>query len=424
MGQTTDIAAEIRHLYPQMPGAMCGKPYETVISLPDTLVSGFMIKIPDETGLRCEPIETAGGKDYANMVSGTPANPGEYDVVLYCIPSTGAETDFIKVKLPLRISPNPRLMWRDIKVDENIEYPKPDTDALTICPANGGMNVAAASKRGRSHAHQGSPRDDDFSVSLNEDSGWYVMAVADGAGSAPLSRQGSLIACRTAEQFCRNRIDNGNLDYIIKAYLEDTDSAENASRLFQAFYDTLCGAAFASHKAIRSEAENHGSAMKEYATTLLLTICRRFEQGWFVAGFWVGDGAICVFDPKNKTATLLGTPDEGEYAGQTRFVTMPDIFTDPKSLGRRLRYGIFPSMKALIAMTDGVSDPMFETDANLNSYAKWEELWDKLRDGFPADGINGAELRRGNPTAADSLLGWLDFWSPGNHDDRTIAIMY
>ena len=22
------------------------------------------------------------------------------------------------------------------------------------------------------------------------------------------------------------------------------------------------------------------------------------------------------------------------------------------------------------------------------------------------------------------LLDWLDFWSPGNHDDRTIAILY
>jgi hypothetical protein len=24
----------------------------------------------------------------------------------------------------------------------------------------------------------------------------------------------------------------------------------------------------------------------------------------------------------------------------------------------------------------------------------------------------------------EKLLNWLDFWSPGNHDDRTIAILY
>ena len=27
-------------------------------------------------------------------------------------------------------------------------------------------------------------------------------------------------------------------------------------------------------------------------------------------------------------------------------------------------------------------------------------------------------------TTKDQLLAWLDFWSPGNHDDRTIAILY
>jgi hypothetical protein len=29
-----------------------------------------------------------------------------------------------------------------------------------------------------------------------------------------------------------------------------------------------------------------------------------------------------------------------------------------------------------------------------------------------------------NEQAADQLLKWLDFWSKGNHDDRTIAILF
>ena len=80
--------------------------------------------------------------------------------------------------------------------------------------------------------------------------------------------------------------------------------------------------------------------------------------------------------------------------------------------------------KTLLLMTDGVSDPMFETDVNLNSPAKWDELWDTLAKGFPSDNIPGVDLSDDNEAAKDQLLRWLDFWSPGNHDDRTIAILY
>ena len=75
-------------------------------------------------------------------------------------------------------------------------------------------------------------------------------------------------------------------------------------------------------------------------------------------------------------------------------------------------------------MSDGVSDPMFETDRNLNDYTKWKEFYDNLKTGFPADEIPGVDLSDDNEEAKDQLLKWLDFWSPGNHDDRTIAILY
>ena len=68
-------------------------------------------------------------------------------------------------------------------------------------------------------------------------------------------------------------------------------------------------------------------------------------------------------------------------------------------------------------MSDGVSDPKFETDANLNNPDKWDALWNDLRE-------NGVELTDDNETSKIQLLDWLDFWAPGNHDDRTIAILY
>ena len=67
-------------------------------------------------------------------------------------------------------------------------------------------------------------------------------------------------------------------------------------------------------------------------------------------------------------------------------------------------------------MTDGISDPFFETDANLAKKEKWDELWENL--------VNEVDFSDDNKNSKNQLLKWLDFWSPGNHDDRTIAILY
>ena len=179
------------------------------------------------------------------------------------------------------------------------------------------------------------------------------------------------------------------------------------------------------HEAVKKVAEaNEEAKLKDFATTLMFAVCKKYDFGWFIASFWVGDGAMCLFDAENKTAKLLGTPDEGEFSGQTRFLTMPEIFRDPDVVSKRLRMAIVPDFTALFLMSDGISDPMFETDKNLNDYAKWEEFYNNLKNGFPDDEIGGVDLSDDNEAAKDQLLGWLDFWSPGNHDDRTIAILY
>ena len=96
---------------------------------------------------------------------------------------------------------------------------------------------------------------------------------------------------------------------------------------------------------------------------------------------------------------------------------MPEIFKDATALYQRLRFYIVDDFTALFLMSDGVSDPKFETDANLNNPDKWDTLWDDLKE-------NGVDLIDDNEASQDQLLDWLDFWAPGNHDDRTIAILY
>ena len=147
-----------------------------------------------------------------------------------------------------------------------------------------------------------------------------------------------------------------------------------------------------------------------------MAICKKFDFGWFVASFWVGDGAMCIYDKNRQYIKLLGAPDGGEYAGQTRFLTMKEIFSSPESIMSRLKYSIEKDFSALLLMTDGVSDPFFETDANLNKFEKWDALWENI--------TSEVELTDDNAESQYQLLKWLDFWSPGNHDDRTIAILY
>ena len=195
-------------------------------------------------------------------------------------------------------------------------------------------SIVAASKRGRSHAHEGKPRDDNFLVKYFPETGWYVLAVADGAGSAPYSRKGSQLACETTMQYCTEALRNtAELENAIDQYAsvsrEEKDDEILRAELKSVgdkLYNILAIAALKAQKAIFSEAEQQGLPAKQYATTLLLSICKKLQCGWAIASFWIGDGAIALYtqEEKGSKVKILGTPDEGEFGGQTRFLTMPE----------------------------------------------------------------------------------------------------
>ncbi|RZJ79753.1 MAG: hypothetical protein EOO47_09840 [Flavobacterium sp.] len=68
-------------------------------------------------------------------------------------------------------------------------------------------------------------------------------------------------------------------------------------------------------------------------------------------------------------------------------------------------------------MTDGIYDPKFEVEANLTKTENWKSFFVDLA---------GQEF---DPTlfksedAVQKLSDWMDFWSPGNHDDRTLIVL-
>ena len=124
----------------------------------------------------------------------------------------------------------------------------------------------------------------------------------------------------------------------------------------------------------------------------------------------MGDGAIAVYGPSGNFL-LMGTPDSGEYAGQTRFLDRTAL-NDQTAFGNRINIGLRSDVTSVILMTDGISDPRFETDNGLLDSLKWDSLWNEISPYLASD------------TPERDLVKWLDFLTPGHHDDRTIALLW
>ncbi len=424
MDQKLIIDNEIKSLGIRFSNGTVKKDYCAHFKLPLDKISNPEIIGAEELGLVLTIAESGDC-----TLSGKPVKSGDFTLKLRYNTIEGEAPS--ELAFPIAFNPNPRDLWKNIPTDPNIQYYKEDSDTAYVkveadsdgCPKK---DIVAASQRGRSHAQEGKARDDHFALYHCPDSDWYIIAVADGAGSAKYSRKGSEIACNTAVEHCIEKLlNNPDLESAIAEFYADKDSAAKRSALTRHVIDIVYRGATKAHEAIKRVADaNEDFKLKDFATTLMFAVCKKYEFGWFIASFWVGDGAICLYDETTGTAKLLGSPDEGEFSGQTRFLTMPDIFRDPDVYQKRLRMSIVPDFTALFLMTDGVSDPMFETDKNLNDFAKWQEFYRLLKNGFPEDDISGVDLSDDNESAKDQLLSWLNFWSPGNHDDRTIAILY
>ena len=327
-----------------------------------------------------------------------------------------------KKEFKLIIVPAVDTLWRDEPVNWD-QMPEPRyrnenyaTDSAVLDGEE--KHIVAASLRGRSHAQDGKPRDDAFQFATTH--GWQVLAVSDGAGSACYSRDGARLACEKAVAVCCERLDNepyrNTFEANIKNLSDTPTEPEKRKPVGDSLYSLLCHAANQARQAIAQEAAQQGKETRTYAATLLLCVAKHFEFGWFVGSFWVGDGAIALYrrDTTPHTVYLMGEPDEGEYGGQTRFLTMPEVFSDASALYRRLRFQLVDDFSALFLMTDGVSDPKFETTNNLKNAEKWDALWDELTAAKAL--TNAAESKQ-------ALLEWLGFPSPGNHDDRTLLVL-
>lgn len=158
-----------------------------------------------------------------------------------------------------------------------------------------------ATCRGTSHVRDNLECQDNVRCLATGDIGETLIAVvSDGAGSAPFSKQGSIIVCRTISESVRHHLQGNQV-------ISDED--------IWSWIDLA-------RDRITAAASSRGRIAREFAATLIAVIAMPHE----CVVLHIGDGAaVCKIDGQ---WTVPSWPAHGEYASTTYFVTddpSPDL---------------------------------------------------------------------------------------------------
>lgn len=411
-----DRIAEIVEQPARILNATIGKPYETKFDF-DAWgwrdIVAYKFTGLEEVGLRFDQA--------TEQITGTPSASGDFKIGFrFKLQGQSEEEDFAQKTIPLIINPDPRSLWKNLPNNRDDPYWKEDN--VTQFASIGDRHLLVSCKRGRAHANVGSYREDDYAFG-DLKNGWSIVVVGDGAGSAKISRKGSAIACGGIVDYFKEKEAVENLihfDELVQQYRsgsgEDTDK-----KITHFVYNNLGKAAFAIHKKLEAFGKAEGFTLKDLSTTLIYTLFKKYDGGYAMLSFGVGDCPMGVLNKDITEVTLLNWIDVGEFGGGTRFITMPEIFSSDK-FATRFSFKWFEDFSYLIMMSDGIYDPKFVTESALPDINKWKEFLADL-DGKNEDKAR-VELKADNPQIEEQLSTWMDFWSIGNHDDRTLAIVF
>lgn len=352
-----------------------------------------------------------------------PTDPGEQEIGLtYLLDSRRCTTIF-----KLLVNQDPKKLW--VRNDPPSGSPFMKELYVSRSYRDEKVRFLAASRRGRSHEQAGTFRDDDFGFWSNHNESVYLVVVADGAGSAKYSREGSRRVVKSVIDYLAPRLTSGVWD---ESSLVESKDGKVAQLLVSAANNALVQLdSFCKAENLKTNATEKYS-LKDFNTTLLISALKVVKDGARkIVSFSIGDGAIAWVEPDKSE--LLCAPDGGEYSGQTRFLTTTQVWAKASSdwaafRSERVFSKTIDAASAdfgfLALMTDGVSDPFFETDAKLRDLRMWDEF--VLSEADVDDGeksLRNVISESDDKNAEGKLLNWLGFWSRGNHDDRTLALL-
>ena len=316
-----------------------------------------------------------------------------------------------KASVNLVIVADPKDLWEVNEPAEDSLFPKEHEFYKTIkFNNNQNYKIIAASRRGRSHEHNGSFRDDHFDYEILEhDPSLVILSVADGAGSAKYSREGSRLATEQSINFLSYKLASIQAFQDLEKYVFEESHTSEINKSIVANWNTASIQLFReatdyAMEKIRQKVENTQSSFRDFATTLQIVIVKHVQDKRFISSFWVGDGAVAVYN--QEKIRLLGQTDGGEYVGQTVFLS-PNL----EPFHQYVSITIASAQDWLFLMSDGISDPYFETDTELSSLDNWTKFYNDYKEVLNSD-IDGSHLNEK-----------IHFFKKGHHDDRTLLVL-
>lgn len=194
--------------------------------------------------------------------------------------------------------------------------------------------IATATAPGSSHLRDDTPNQDAVAYRLIEvgDGEVMVAAVADGAGSAPRSDEGSQIAVNAAV----TEIVDGINRQPAAAFVESHAEVLLRSAIMQA----------------KIEVERYGLRHNVPARELACTLIVAFASDSLMAAVQVGDGAVVAFNIGSGAAMTLCEAHSGEYANETTFITSSSRPHEIASVGHASGY----DYDSLALITDGLQN--------------------------------------------------------------------
>ena len=191
---------------------------------------------------------------------------------------------------------------------------------------------------GTSHLRAGLPCQDSSNHHIA--GGVLIAAVADGAGSARMSDVGSALAAetsvRTAERLLRESHDH-------------SPHPIHGTCLKR----VVTGAVEHTRRELRDEAKRLDVEIRDLATTLLLMV----NTETVLAAGQIGDGAMVVSEGAGHYMTFI-TPQRGEYANQTNFLTSSEAMS---KLDIRVEK-MGNALSRLAMFTDGLQNLVLRSD--------------------------------------------------------------
>ncbi len=288
--------------------------------------------------------------------------------------------DAVPTAPPLKTAP---ARWRHLPSNPQDPYYFPEQFTASM-EGIAGYRLTAASHRGKTHAHQGTFRED--AVAITTTSHWNVMAVADGAGTADLARVGSNTAVTRAV-----------------AAMSSAMPAEPAPEdVGRAIWAGLKSA----YQAIKAFANEHSVTMGDLGTTLLLLIHWPQEKGCLLGVAHIGDGIITA-ETLDGQYYLLTDPDtDPEDSSRTLFLTSGPL---KQWMERTKVYQFDEPLDIVALMTDGLS-------GDLEPYAELlhTNLFEALRHRVLCYPL---------PQREQALLSLISYDRRGSFDDRTLAVL-